>query len=155
MLFGSIAYLVIRRFTNEKVRYISLSQDYLVLFLIIGALVSGILMRYFIKVDVALAKTFIMNVVQLRPTAVEGLGSIFYIHMTFVSALFMYFPFSTLMHMGGIFFSQPINMAVDTRRRSHVNPWNPPKKNRTYAEYEDDFRDVMAEVGLPLEKNPE
>ena len=24
----------------------------------------------------------------------------------------------------------------------------------TYAEYEDDFRDAMAEAGLPLEKEP-
>ena len=36
-----------------------------------------------------------------------------------------------------------------------MNPWNPPKKFHTYAEYEDDFRDAMAEAGLPLEKQPE
>ena len=36
----------------------------------------------------------------------------------------------------------------------HVNPWNPPKQYFTYAEYEDVYRDAMAEAGLPLEKQP-
>jgi hypothetical protein len=34
----------------------------------------------------------------------------------------------------------------------HVNPWNYPVKAHTYDEYEDEFRDVMKEAGLPVEK---
>lgn len=70
--------------------------------------------------------------------------------------LLIYFPFSKLMHMGGIFMSPTRNMRCNTREVRHVNPWNNPERPyRTYAEYEDDFRDLMAEAGLPLEKQPE
>ncbi len=36
-----------------------------------------------------------------------------------------------------------------------MNPWNPPKKYRTYAEYEDEFRELMEEAGLPVDKTSE
>ena len=112
-------------------------------------------MRYIDKIDIAKAKEFIMGLATLHPVSPAGLGNIFFIHVTFVSALLIYFPFSKLMHMGGVFLSPTRNMKADTRQERHVNPWNPPKKYHTYAEYEDDFRDAMAEAGLPLEKQPE
>jgi nitrate reductase gamma subunit len=56
--------------------------------------------------------------------------------------------------MLGIFFSPTRNLPNNTRMVRHVNPWNPPKGYHTYAEYEDDFRDLMHEAGLPLEKEP-
>lgn len=34
-------------------------------------------------------------------------------------------------------------------------PWNPPKQYFTYPEYEDTYREAMAEAGLPLDKQPE
>jgi nitrate reductase gamma subunit len=85
----------------------------------------------------------------------EGLPPLFYVHLFLVSTLLAYFPFSKLMHMGGVFFSPTRNMPNNTRAKRHVNPWNPPKKYHTYAEYEDDFRDLMDEAGLPLEITPE
>jgi hypothetical protein len=74
--------------------------------------------------------------------------------MLFVSVLLAYFPFSKLMHLGGIFMSPTRNMRSDTRVRRHVNPWNYPVEVHTYDEYEDDFRDKMIEAGLPIEKEP-
>ena len=44
------------------------------------------------------------------------------------------------------------NMANDNRANRHINPWNYPVKVHTYDEYEDDFREKMKEVGLPVEK---
>ena len=44
------------------------------------------------------------------------------------------------------------NMVNNSRRVRHVNPWNYPVEVHTYAEYEDEFREVMAEAGMPLEK---
>ena len=54
----------------------------------------------------------------------------------------------------GVFFSPTRNLPTNTREVRHVNPWNPPKQYFTYAEYEDVYRDAMAEAGLPLEKQP-
>ncbi|MCH5276607.1 MAG: sulfate reduction electron transfer complex DsrMKJOP subunit DsrM [Desulfovibrionaceae bacterium] len=151
----ALLFLFARRLNSEKLRAISLPADWFALFLLIGIAGSGICMRYMDKVDIAQAKVFIMGLATLRPVSPEGLGHIFFVHLTFVSALLIYFPFSKLMHMGGVFLSPTRTMRINTRQERHINPWNPPKKYHTYAEYEDDFRDAMAEAGLPLEKQPE
>ena len=54
--------------------------------------------------------------------------------------------------MAGVFFSPTRNLANNNRMKRHINPWNPKVKVHTYQEYEDDFRDLMKNVGLPLEK---
>jgi hypothetical protein len=36
-----------------------------------------------------------------------------------------------------------------------VNPWNYPVKTHTYEEYEDEFRELMIEAGIPVEKGVE
>ena len=96
-----------------------------------------------------------MGLVTLRPTIPEGVGAVFYIHLFFVSVLLAYFPFSKLMHLGGIFLSPTRNLTTDTRAKRHVNPWNYPVPVHTYEEYEDEFRDKMIEAGLPVDKMPE
>lgn len=151
----ALLFLLGRRFFNTKVRYISMLQDYFPLFLILGIVGTGIWMRYFAKTDIAGVKVLTMSLVSFKPVIPEGIGVIFYIHLFLVCALLIYFPFSKLMHFGGVFLSPTRNMPNDTRIRHHENPWNPPKKYRTYAEYEDEFRDHMYEAGLPLEKLPE
>ncbi len=152
LIVAAVVFLILRRLMNPKTRYISLTNDYFPLFLIAGIVLTGICMRYFDKVDIAQVKVFTMGLVTFNPVSAEGIGNIFFIHLAFVSVLFMYFPFSKLMHMGGVFFSPTRNMKVNTREYRHINPWNPPKKYRTYAEYEDEFREPMAEAGLPLDK---
>ena len=96
-----------------------------------------------------------MGLATLSPVAPDGIGAVFFVHITLVSALLIYFPFSKLMHMGGIFMSPTRNMKCNTRQERHVNPWNPPKNYHTYAEYEDDYRDAMVEAGIPVDKQPE
>jgi nitrate reductase gamma subunit len=66
--------------------------------------------------------------------------------------LLAYFPFSKLMHMGGVFLSPTRNMANDSRMKRHINPWNPDIKPHSYAGYEDEFRADMIEQGIPVEK---
>jgi nitrate reductase gamma subunit len=66
--------------------------------------------------------------------------------------LFAYFPFSKLMHLGGVFLSPTRNLPNDSREARHINPWNYPVKVHTYEAYEDDFREKMIEAGLPVEK---
>lgn len=152
---AALAFLLMRRLYDPKLRYISLPGDYFPLFLLLGAALSGISLRYFTKVDIASVKVLTMGLVTFSPTVPAGIGPAFYVHLAFVSTLLMYFPFSKLMHMGGVFLSPTRNLPTNTREYRHVNPWNGPKKFKTYAEYEDEFRDAMREAGLPLEKDPE
>jgi nitrate reductase gamma subunit len=155
VLLLAVIYLFLRRIFIPQVKYISLASDYFPLFLIFGIAFTGILMRYFIKVDVTAAKQLTMGLVTFRPTIPEGVGSVFYIHLFFVSTLLAYFPFSKLMHLGGVFLSPTRNLTTDTRANRHINPWNYPVPVHTYEEYEDEFRDKMIEAGLPVEKMPE
>ncbi|MEJ2235352.1 MAG: sulfate reduction electron transfer complex DsrMKJOP subunit DsrM [Syntrophobacterales bacterium] len=145
-------YLFLRRVAVPQLRYISLAADYFPLFLIIGLATSGILMRYFLRVDITSVKELVMGLVSFHPTIPKGIGVIFFIHLFLLSVLIAYFPFSKLMHAGGVFFSPTRNLPNDNRARRHINPWNYPVKVHTYAEYEDDFREKMIEVGLPVEK---
>ena len=152
VLLAAAAYLFYRRYSIPQVRYISLPADYFPLFLIMGIAISGILMRYFIKVDIVGVKEMTMGLVTLVPVVKEGIGVVFFIHLFLISSLLVYFPFSKLMHMGGVFMSPTRNLANDSRRKRHINPWDYPVKVHTYEEYEDEFREKMKSVGLPLEK---
>ncbi len=155
VLLLAVVYLFSRRIFVAKVKYISLASDYFPLFLIFGIAFTGILMRYVIKIDVAAAKELTMGLVTFRPTIPDGVGTVFYVHLFFVSILLAYFPFSKLMHLGGIFLSPTRNLTTDTRAKRHINPWNYPVPVHTYEEYEDEFRDKMVEAGLPVDKAPE
>jgi len=145
-------FLLLRRMYLAEMRYISLPSDYFPLFLIIGIAVSGIMMRYFTKVDVVAVKELTLGLVTFGPTIPEGVGGLFYVHMFLVCVLLIYFPFSKLMHLGGIFMSPTRNLPNNSRAVRHVNPWNYPVKVHTYEEYEEEFRDKMVEAGLPVEK---
>ena len=152
LLLASVTYLFLRRVVIPQLSYISLSADYFPLFLIMAIAVSGILMRHFYKVDLVRVKELTMGLVSFQPAVPEGVGFMFFAHLFFVSTLFAYFPFSKLMHLGGVFMSPTRNLVNNNRARRHRNPWNYDVKTHTYEEYEDEFREVMREAGLPLEK---
>jgi nitrate reductase gamma subunit len=153
LLLASVTYLFIRRVVIPQVKYISLVADYFPLFLILGIAGSGILMRHFYKVDIVTVKELAMSLVSLQPSVPEGIGFVFFAHLFFVSALLAYFPFSKLMHLGGVFLSPTRNLANNNRSVRHVNPWNYDVKTHTYEEYEDEFRPVMKAAGMPLERD--
>jgi nitrate reductase gamma subunit len=155
VLIAAVSYLFLRRLFIRPAKYISIASDYFPLFLIFGIALSGILMRYVTKVDVTAVKNLAIGLVTFRPTIPEGISAVFYVHIFFVSILLAYFPFSKLMHLGGVFLSPTRNMTTDTRARRHINPWNYPVPVHTYEEYEDEFREKMVEAGLPVEKMPE
>jgi len=152
VLLASVTYLFLRRVFIPQVRYISLMTDYFPLFLIIGIASSGILMRHIYKVDIVHVKELAMGLVAFSPVVPEGIGLIFFVHLFFVCALLAYFPFSKLMHLGGVFMSPTRVMVSNNRMKRHINPWNYDVKTHTYEEYEDEFRDVMRGAELPLEK---
>ncbi len=148
----SVTYLFLRRVAIPQLRYISLSADFFPLFLILGIAASGLFMRHFAKVDLEKVKELSLGWFTFHPVIPEGIGVIFYIHLFLVCSLLIYFPFSKLVHMGGIFFSPTRNLANNNRMRRHVNPWNYPVKVHTYEEYEDEFREKMKAAGIPVEK---
>ena len=152
VILAALGYLFFRRLLDSKIRYISNAADYFPLLLIIGIAITGILMRYFIKVDIISVKELGVGLLALHPALPEGISPLFYIHLFLVSALIAYFPFSKLMHLGGVFLSPTRNLANNNRMKRHVNPWNYDVKVHTYEEYEEEFRDVMKAAGLPLEK---
>lgn len=151
-ILAGLLVLFLRRVFDPKCRYISMVSDYFPLFLIGGIAVSGIWMRYFDKTDVASVKVMTMGLMSFSPVIEPSVGAVFYIHLFLVCALLVYFPFSKLMHMPGVFLSPTRNLPNDSREKRHTNPWNPPAKYHTYEAYEDDFREPMVEAGLPVVK---
>jgi [DsrC]-trisulfide reductase subunit M len=147
----ALVWLLVRRFRDPALRYLSLFTDYFALFLLLAIAVTGILMRYFTRVDILGVKQFALSLAALRPAAPQALGTLFLCHLLLVCALAAYLPFSKLMHMGGVFLSPTRNLANNSRSRRHINPWNAPVKTHTYAEWEEEFRDKMQAAGIPLE----
>lgn len=151
----AVTYLFVRRVIIPQVSYISLLADFFPLFLILGIAITGVFMRYFTKTHIVGVKVIAMSIFTLKAVPVDVLtsvGPIFYAHFFLVCVLLMYFPFSKLMHMGGVFLSPTRNMVNNSRAVRHVNPWNYPVKVHTYEEYEHDFKDKMKSAGLPVEK---
>ncbi len=151
---AAVTGLFIRRIALPQVRDISLAADYFPLFLILGIGITGVSMRYFTKTDIVGVKMLTMSLVRFSPDAsvLGQISPIFFIHLFLISVLFLYFPFSKLVHLGGVFMSPTRNMAANNRWKRHINPWNYPVHVHTYEEYENDFRAKMKEAGLPVEK---
>lgn len=152
ILLGALAYLLVKRFRDPALRYISLFTDYFALFLLIAIAVSGVLMRYFVRADVFSVKQFALGLAVFHPAGPRALSPLFVTHLLLVCTLAAYFPFSKLMHMGGVFLSPTRNLANNSRSRRHINPWNQPVKTHTYAEWEEEFREKMQVAGIPLEE---
>jgi nitrate reductase gamma subunit len=148
----ALAYLLWRRLAEPPVRYISLFADYFPLCLLLGIALSGIFMRYIVRVDTVTVKQLALGLATLAPGIPQAVAPVFFVHLLLLSVLAAYFPFSKLMHMGGIFLSPTRNLANTNRRHRHVNPWNAPVQVHTYAEWEDEFRDKIKAAGLPLER---
>jgi len=151
-LLTGLSFLLLRRVVVPQLKYISLFADYVALLLILSIVTTGLLMRHFFPADLLQVKNLALGWVTFSPVVPARIGLVLSIHLCFVFTLLAWFPFSKLMHMGGIFLSPTRNLANDNRMRRHLNPWNAPVKVHTYEEYEDEFREKMKLAGLPMEK---
>lgn len=122
IMIAGAAYLFVRRIAVDRTAYISSMSDYFALTLIGLIGVTGLLMKFAIRADVAAIKGFIMGIVTFSPVQMPA-DPMFIIHLSLVLVLMVYFPFSKLIHAGGIFFSPTRNQADDSRDKRHVNPW--------------------------------
>ena len=151
-----LLYLFSRRLFNRQVRFISLLNDYFPLVLLFAIGVTGVLMRMFLRdgIDINAIKQLAVGLATFSPVINTDIGALFYIHFFLVCILLIYFPFSKLMHLGGVFLSPTRNMRNNSREVRHVNPWNPDIKPHSYAGYEDEFREYMVDADIPVEKEP-
>lgn len=152
LVLAAITFLVFRRLSDAKLRLISLPTDFFPLFLIMAIALAGMLMRYVTKINVMPVKDQMLLLMDFDFTLPGETGMLFSVHLFLVCMLAIYFPFSKLMHMGGIFLSPTRNLCNNSREKRHINPWNPDIKFRSYSEYEDEFREKMKKAGLPVEK---
>ena len=148
----ALTYLFIRRVVYPQLRYISLTSDYFALLLLLGIVIQGSLMRLVYKVDVVAIKELAMGVLSFNPVVPEGISLAFFIHLFLICILVAYFPFSKMIHGAGVLFSPTRNLQNNSRQKRHINPWDYPVKVHTYEEWEDEFRDRIKSVGLPLER---
>jgi len=152
VIFAALAFLLARRLFEPQVRYISFASDFFPLLLIGAIATTGVLMRYFVRVDVTAIKQLAMSLATFSPAVPAGVGSLFFAHLFLICMLLAYFPFSKLLHAPGIFLSPTRNLANTSREVRHVNPWNYPVKVHTYEEWEEEFHVPMKKAGFPLEK---
>ncbi|MEJ2187711.1 MAG: sulfate reduction electron transfer complex DsrMKJOP subunit DsrM [Gemmatimonadota bacterium] len=147
-----LAYLLYRRLANPLIRYISLASDYFPLFLLLGIGITGFWMRHLSRTDVRGIKELALGLAHFTPVVPDGISALFFAHLFLVSVLLMYFPFSKLVHAGGVFLSPTRNLANTNRAIRHINPWDYPVHVHTYEEYEDELREKMIAAGIPVEK---
>ena len=120
----AILYLLMRRTTVDRTMFVSSLADYFVLALIFGIAVTGLLMKYYVRPFMVDVKGFIYGLVTLNPSTAPA-DPVFLLHLTLVLTLLVYFPYSKLLHAGGIFFSPTRNQVDNPREKRHINPWSP------------------------------
>lgn len=116
-------YLFWRRLVLPRVLYVSGLPDYGVLILLTAIAATGMLVHYYARVYLVDVKAFTLGLITLSPVQPPQ-HPLFLAHFLLVCLLLLYFPYSKLMHAGGIFFSPPRNQRDNTRIQRHVNPWN-------------------------------
>ncbi len=123
---GGLGLLFLRRVLIDRVRYISSPSDYLMLMLLIGIGVTGLAMTFVFRPDIVSIKMAMSTLFTggggVLPYITFG-DKIFILHLSLVGVLLVIFPFSKLMHAGGIFFSPTRDQVDNPREKRHVNPW--------------------------------
>ena len=101
------ALLLIRRFTNERVKQITNGADFFALLLVLSIVVTGDLMRFSgAHFDLTQTHVWAASLLTFSPQVPQN--SMFLVHALLAQVLFMYIPFSKILHFGGIFFTQAL-----------------------------------------------
>jgi nitrate reductase gamma subunit len=96
MLAGTVL-LLTRRFT-PNMRVISIFQDYFVLVMLLGIVLTGMSMRLWMPIHAEEVQHYARGVLTFAP-AVEIHNNIFFWHFFLAQMLIMYLPFSKLVHL--------------------------------------------------------
>jgi len=116
-LFGAAAlFLFWRRLGLPRTLYISNIPDYFALVLLGLIAGTGLAVSHWLHVNIVDVKGFIMGLMTLRPVEIPR-HPLFLLHLFFVLILMLYFPFSKLLHAGGIFFSPSRHQPFSVQER--------------------------------------
>ncbi len=121
MLIG-LAGLLLRRFTVNRVRYISSLSDYLMLVLFLLIVLSGLTMRWVAHTDIIMVKSYMTGLLRFQIGDLPADPNLL-IHLTLVAVLMIIFPISKLLHAPGVFFSPSRNQVDNAREKRHLAPW--------------------------------
>lgn len=122
----SLFLLLMRRVLVERVKFISLFQDYLILILLMLIGLAGLSLNYVLTpasltvVDNHL-DPYISGLLTFQFTNIPS-NPLFLIHYTLILLLVLYIPFSKVMHFIGIFFSPTRNMADNPIEERYYRP---------------------------------
>jgi len=111
-----------RRFLVDRVRYVTVPSDHLMLLLLILIGMSGLMMRFVSHTDIVDVKLFFMGLMTFNWHPLPADAPLL-IHLALVALLMIVFPISKLLHAPGIFFSPTRNQKDDPRERRHLAPW--------------------------------
>jgi nitrate reductase gamma subunit len=115
--FGVAAlFLFWRRLALPRTLYLSGLPDYFALILMGLIAGTGILVKYWLHVNLVDVKAFTLGLLTLHPVAPPQ-HPLFLVHFLLVALLMIYFPFSKLLHAGGVFFSPTRNQPYEGQRR--------------------------------------
>lgn len=121
-MIAGLAGLWVRRFTVDRVRYITAPSDHLILGLLVLIGLSGLAIKFGVHTDVVEIKTFFQGlyVYDLQPLPADPL---LLLHLLLVAVLMIIFPYSKLLHAPGLFFSPTRNQVDNPRELRHLAPW--------------------------------
>ncbi len=149
---GALGYLLFRRLRHPLLRYLTLPADHLALAALLTVTGTGIVLRYWARVDLAAVRGYTLGLTAFAPPALPAPGPWLAAHLLSVSCLLAILPFTKMIHVAGIWWSPTRNQANNSRRRRHVNPWNAPVPVHGYEAWRDEFRDKLRIAGLPIDE---
>ena len=103
----AVLLLTYRRLTIPRVQEITQAGDYLALILLLAVILSGNAMRFQEHFDLNLTREYFAGLIRFQAT-LPPLNGWFLIHFLLGQILFLYLPFSKILHLGGIFFTQTV-----------------------------------------------
>lgn len=106
ILLGTGMLLLIRRLAIDRVRQVSGVPDFFALLLLVAIILTGDLMRFGSHFDLGLTREWFRSLLALSPQVPQN--GTFLVHILLALLLIMYIPFSKILHMGGIFFTQSL-----------------------------------------------
>lgn len=101
----AVVAILLRRLFLTRVREISTGGDWIALLLIAAILVTGNIMRFGGHFDLSQTREWFLAIITFS-TVTAPEGGAFVWHALLGQLLFIYIPFSKILHFGGVFFSQ-------------------------------------------------
>jgi nitrate reductase gamma subunit len=98
--------LLFRRITIIRVRQISGFPDFFALLLLLAIFITGDIMRFWNHIELEQTRIWARSLLTFSPVVPQH--TMFLLHAMLAQFLFVYIPFSKVMHFGGIFFTQAL-----------------------------------------------